>query len=466
MRVASDSDHQAAPLGWCDFGDVYRRWLRLYPEDATIVEVGSYLGQSAVGWGRLAERRGVRTKLICIDPWLGVREAEIIAEEGRQEQRALLAAHGGSMRPAFEANIDRCGVRPWIEVREGYSVEQAATFADGSVHAVMIDGDHAPASVWADLKAWWPKVAPGGEMVGHDDDWPSVHDTVRAWAAEVGVQVVPASARCWRVRKPAPGEGWTVPAGARSCLVAVASNERTIMRETVKSLMALGWGLPVLQACHAHGFADVKFTWVDRYATVDAMREEAALMALKLGCSHLLFLDADMTWPADLLTRMLAHHDRGVVSGIYHLKVWPHKPVAFAGKRWNERDGCYDYTYDLDAIGATGLRPQDLIGLGCALIPTRVFEQMPRPWFAYARNQRTGLTTITEDVWFCEQAAEHGVPILLDPTIQCGHVGTPVISHHDAQRAAFDVAYLERGLIPPLPHELPVEMLPPEGVPA
>lgn len=454
------------PPGWCDFGDVYRRWLRHFPSTATIVEVGSYLGQSAVIWGSLARRRGVSTKLICIDPWLGVDESTIVKESGRREQREVLAAHGGSMRPAFDAEIAKHGLRPWIDARTGTSVEHAATFADQSVDAVMIDGDHAAASVRADLEAWWPKIAPGGEMVGHDDDWPSVRNTVRQWAREVGVNVLPASERCWRVRKPKPGEGWTVPAGARTCLVAVASNERTIMRETVKSLVALGWGIPVLEACHAHGFGDIKFTWVDRYATVDAMREEAALTALRLGCSHLLFLDADMTWPADLLLRILAHHDLGIVSGLYHLKQWPHQPVAFKGRKWQPIDQVFEYTYDLDASLATALREQDLIGCGCALIPTRVFERLPRPWFKYQRNARTGLTTITEDVWFCEQASAEGVPLWLDPTIQCGHVGTPVVRTTDAQRANFDVAYIEAGLRPPLPHEIAAPATPDcEGVP-
>lgn len=430
---------------------MYRQWLRVLPDDAVVVEVGSYLGQSAITWGAMARKLGRPIVLQCVDPFAGIDEIHFVDPAMLSEQRAALRAGGGSMRSAFDANVATAGVGAWISARTATSVEAAATFAPGTVDRVLIDGDHGAEAVAADLEAWWPTLKPGGELVGHDDDWPTVRDTVRGWAATRGLQVLPVSQRCWRLIKPSPVVSWAVPPAARVCLVAVACNERTIYRHTVKSLMALGWGAQVAKAMQAHGFRDVRFAWFDKGHTVDVLREQTALFALKSQVSHVLFLDADMTWPTTLLTDILAHHDKGIVSGRYHLKPWPHKPVAFHESAWNARDGVWDYTYDEPSALSEDLRPEHLIGMGCALIPTHAFERIPRPWFRYAEIGSTGLMTVSEDVWFCERAREAGVPIWLDPTISCGHVESHIVTEQDYFRAMFDAAHLEAGTTPALP---------------
>lgn len=449
------------PAGWCDFADVYQHWLRSLPDHAICVEVGSYLGQSAILWGRLAKAMRRPLVLTCVDPFTGVGEEHIVNPEFRDTQRKILAEGGGTMRHAFDANVREAGVDGWVRARTMTSVAAAATFAPASVDRVMIDGDHSAAAVRADLDAWWPALKPGGEFAGHDDDWASVRDTVRAWAAERGLPVFPLSKRCWRIVKPTgqPVTSWAVPSPARVCLVAVCSNERTIYSGTVQSLMALGWGGQVAKAMRAHGFADIRFAWFDK-GHVDVLRESAALFALRGMYSHILFLDADMEWPPTLLVDILAHHDKGIVSGLYHHKTWPFKPVAFSSAAWNPVTQVNDFTFDNDAPLATELRPEALIGMGCALIPVKAFEVIPRPWFQYQRNALTGLMTISEDVWFCEQAAKHDIPISLDPTIACKHITAHPVTEQDYFRAMFDAAHIEAGTTPALPPKVaaPVEV--------
>lgn len=450
----------SVPIGWCDFEDVYRHWVRALPDDAVVVEVGSYLGQSAIAWGHAARQRGKRTRLVCVDPWKGVDERYITSPEFLAEQRRILRDYGGSMYAAFMHNLAAYGLAEWVDARQLTSVEAAAQFADGTVDRVMIDGDHEAPSVRADLDAWWPKVKPGGDMVGHDDDWDSVHATVRSWAQDHGLTVYPLSRRCWRIAKPSPYTSWTVPAPIRTCLVAICSNERTIGRQTVESLLGVLSPVRVMAAMQARGFANIEARWYSAHPGVDTLREIAVLDALRGQFSHLLFLDADMGWPATLLADILKHHDAGIVSGLYHLKRWPHQPVAFQERTWNAKDGVWDYTYDEDAshAGVPGsdaptFRPQELIGMGCALIPVSVFERLLRPWFAYQRNQKTGLNTITEDVWFCQQARAAEIPIHLDASIRCDHYGMRRINEVERWRAEHDVSYLERGIKPPTADE-------------
>lgn len=50
----------------------------------------------------------------------------------------------------------------------GESAEVSKRFEDGSVDFCYIDADHSYDFIVADLKAWYPKVKPGGVLSGHD----------------------------------------------------------------------------------------------------------------------------------------------------------------------------------------------------------------------------------------------------------------------------------------------------------
>jgi len=49
-----------------------------------------------------------------------------------------------------------------------HSVQASRMFPDGFFDFVFIDADHHYEAVVADLRAWWPKVRPGGWFGGHD----------------------------------------------------------------------------------------------------------------------------------------------------------------------------------------------------------------------------------------------------------------------------------------------------------
>jgi predicted O-methyltransferase YrrM len=55
-----------------------------------------------------------------------------------------------------------------VEFLQGWSDESAARFENASVDLVFIDADHSAQWVERDLRAWLPKVRPGGIVSGHD----------------------------------------------------------------------------------------------------------------------------------------------------------------------------------------------------------------------------------------------------------------------------------------------------------
>lgn len=220
----------------------------------------------------------------------------------------------------------------------------------------------------------------------------------------------------------------------RRCLVAICCNTGTIPQKTTQSLMELGWGNRVETAKAAHGFTEISFAWFTTFPRVDALRDSAACLAQAEGFTHLLFLDADMIWPTDVLTRMLAHHDVGIVGGLYVMRHPPFAPVALKDGRTIDESGVVQYQHAGEALTERQLIDVDVLGMGCTLIPVSVFSAIgPRPWFAYA-NDAEGWPVVTEDVPFCQKAAAAGYRIAVDPTISCGHVTSQVVDRQTSLR--------------------------------
>jgi GT2 family glycosyltransferase len=164
---------------------------------------------------------------------------------------------------------------------------------------------------------------------------------------------------------------------------------------------------------------------------VDANRDDAVVHALEgvpefgiAPYSHLLFFDTDMVWPTDVLRRMLRHHALdAVVAGLYFLRGKPWGPVAFRHSFTQEGSRVTQFYHDEDAHLGTELREEDVVGMGCTLIPTAIIRALgPRPWFAY-RDNDAGWPCVTEDVPFCQAVRAAGFPIYLDPTVKCKHLG-------------------------------------------
>lgn len=63
---------------------------------------------------------------------------------------------------------------------ESPSVDAARLVDNASLDFVFIDADHSYDAVMADIRAWSPKVKPGGFITGHDYDRARFPDVVRA----------------------------------------------------------------------------------------------------------------------------------------------------------------------------------------------------------------------------------------------------------------------------------------------
>ena len=135
--------------------------------------------------------------------------------------------------------------------------------------------------------------------------------------------------------------------------------------------------------------------------------------AIENECTHIFFLDDDMIPPPDTLLKLLAHN-KDVVSALYLLRAFPHRPALFDKAYDNGRCKFMNMTGD-----KSGLVQAVNCGLGAVLIATEVFKVLKQPWVR--------LGEIIEDEWcddvgFFNRVRKAGFKIWCDLDAPVGHM--------------------------------------------
>lgn len=148
----------------------YRQRVKEAPPAAHFVEVGCWQGRSAAAMAEAIRDLGPRgTRFDCIDHWTGTDPAW---DNGYHTR--LLEELGKPLDKVFEGSLRLLGLWPYVNQLTGDSSESAARYEDQSLDLVFIDADHSPEAVERDIRAWLPKLRPGGMIAGHDAQGPGV----------------------------------------------------------------------------------------------------------------------------------------------------------------------------------------------------------------------------------------------------------------------------------------------------
>jgi hypothetical protein len=161
---------------------------------------------------------------------------------------------------------------------------------------------------------------------------------------------------------------------------------------------------------------------------VAANRDNAVAQARAADCTHVLFLDSDMVFPADALLRLL-DREKDFVGALYARRV---APFATLGRLAEPGEGARDGE----------LREALDMGMGCALIRTSVFDELEAPYFRFVAlpaadklpAEVAGMdlshvtdfpTTLGEDYYLCAAARRAGVKLWADTalSVEIGHTG-------------------------------------------
>jgi len=152
---------------------------------------------------------------------------------------------------------------------------------------------------------------------------------------------------------------------------------------------------------------------------VDTARNSIIAAFLKNPSDLLFFMDSDMLVPRNSI-ELLDAHDKPVVSGIYfgRSQAGETYPVAY-----NKQD---EKRYAPITSFPKSLIEVDAVGLGCCLIKKSVLIDLSqklgeKPFFMVDHSDKQNV--VGEDMYFCRQLKENGYPVLIDPALQCGHIG-------------------------------------------
>lgn len=198
---------------------------------------------------------------------------------------------------------------------------------------------------------------------------------------------------------------------------------------------------------------DVRLT-VSRKFPTDVARNEICTSVVKDGFDYLLFLDADMVHPVDMVAKLLMAR-KPVITARYHLKKAPFAAIAYVKHRTQE--GPHKYltvhfgqgVFEIERGGAGALLIHRSVLEGIQArqrrLWTNVLDNVPTldpdqaelldippvevcQWFKYQRGPEAPHDmTVSEDFWFYRQAREAGFSCWIDWDCECPHVGPMAI---------------------------------------
>ena len=152
--------------------------------------------------------------------------------------------------------------------------------------------------------------------------------------------------------------------------------------------------------------------------TIAEQRNYIAIQVLNEHCDYLLSVDDDMTFPPDLLDKLMTDK-KDIVGVAYHPRSETGEIIKFLDevvfvKIEQSTDSKYKDTFECHATGT-----------GIILIKCEVFRKIPRPWFMFEYHD-TGQCKLGEDWFFCKVAKQAGYKIYTNPKIKCGHLGEKI----------------------------------------
>ena len=152
--------------GFCDYVGLYRKAVEIFPSGSHFVEVGSFLGKSAVFMAVEIINSGKNIKFDCIDHW-----------EGSAEHSDNENIDTENLYENFLENIQP--VKGIINPVRAESVVASKLYKPNSLDFIFIDASHDERSVREDLTYWIPRLKENGMIAGDDIDNEGVANAVK-----------------------------------------------------------------------------------------------------------------------------------------------------------------------------------------------------------------------------------------------------------------------------------------------
>lgn len=151
-----------------------RKLVERIPENSSMVEIGSYLGESTLIFldsGRLF-------MVYAVDPWVNGYDPEVKDIASFRFDMDLVEARFDEVVAPYRNHIFKLKMT---------SEQASSNFPDQSLDFVYIDGNHTYESVKQDIVIWRKKIRLGGIIAGHDYGWPGLTQAIIEELGEIPI---------------------------------------------------------------------------------------------------------------------------------------------------------------------------------------------------------------------------------------------------------------------------------------
>ena len=165
-------------------------------------------------------------------------------------------------------------------------------------------------------------------------------------------------------------------------------------------------------------------------------RNLLSLYAIENGFDNVLWLDSDMMFPPNILTRLEAY-GMDMVTGLYVKRHEPVHPVLYDELEEPQRDDTGRLVGNIHPYlnyPKNSFFPVKGCGFGCVLTSTKLLKEVwdkfgpafnPFPWAG-------------EDISFCHRVNLLGHTIYCDSSVSCGHIGSFIYTENLLKRGDAD----------------------------
>jgi len=155
---------------------------------------------------------------------------------------------------------------------------------------------------------------------------------------------------------------------------------------------------------------------------IDTLRNDIVEKALAIGATKLIMMDTDMIYHPKTIPRLMSHN-LPIVGALCFRRYPPFDSIMLRVATDGNRTGYVS----VDEWKENELVEVDATGAGCLMFDMQVFRDMPRPWFRFQKDAKTG-ATIGEDIGFCQDLKAAGYRIFVDTSVPSDHLTTLAVN--------------------------------------
>ena len=156
-----------------------------------IIELGSYLGWSAITMADICRQNNIECKILCVDTWLGS------VEHWRKDQCNSLSKYNyfsngtSTMFDSFCKNVISHGVQNYIIPLPNTTDVMFKLLSHYNIKSdlIYVDSAHEYESVLKDLTSYYTLLNEGGYIIGDDCCWPAVNNAAIEFSKNINKQL-------------------------------------------------------------------------------------------------------------------------------------------------------------------------------------------------------------------------------------------------------------------------------------